>query len=108
MFLDHHNDAYCVVSYAVTEINMFNQYRQVALPTIGMYVGEILVAGLLDGGHRVVEGNPPPMTVVIEFDSVESAEAWYNSPEYQGFIGLQHGSTANTTAVLAEQFVMSG
>jgi len=35
------------------------------------------------GDIEAVEGDPPSGAVVLEFDSVEDARAWYNTPEYK-------------------------
>ena len=35
------------------------------------------------GGIQGLEGEAPDGVVMVEFDTVEDAKAWYNSPEYQ-------------------------
>ena len=44
-------------------------------------------------------------TVIIEFDSVEAAKAWYNSDEYQAVVGLRHAA-AESNAVIVAGFEM--
>jgi uncharacterized protein (DUF1330 family) len=34
-----------------------------------------------------LEGDPPDGVVMLEFDSVEDARAWYDSDEYQAAVG---------------------
>ena len=36
----------------------------------------------LYGAHETVEGAAAEAVVVLEFDDMASAKAWYNSPEY--------------------------
>ena len=35
------------------------------------------------GAQTPLEGSPPDGVVVLKFDNVEDAKAWYYSPEYQ-------------------------
>ena len=35
------------------------------------------------GAHEALEGEARPRNVVIEFESVEQAKRYFNSPEYQ-------------------------
>ena len=35
------------------------------------------------GKHEVLEGPPIEALAILEFPTFESAQAWYNSPEYQ-------------------------
>lgn len=50
---------------------------------------------------EVLEGEwPAHQTVVLEFESVEAAHAWYNSPEYQAALPLrQAAATANVVII---------
>lgn len=45
---------------------------------------------LYDPRTEVVEGESPfAATVIIEFDDLDTAKAWYNSPGYQAVVGLR-------------------
>lgn len=58
----------------------FETYRTRAAPVIAKYGGCYLAR---NGEVRVLEGQWRPRTVVVvEFPSLEQAEAWYHSPEY--------------------------
>src|SRR5262245_19567361 len=35
------------------------------------------------GATQVLEGDAPDGTVILEFESVEKARSWYESPQYQ-------------------------
>lgn len=75
--------------YMMAEIEVhdpadYETYRLKAPATIAAYGGRYLVRG---GDPQLVEGSTAPGRVVIlEFDSPEQAERWYNSPEYQAIL----------------------
>ena len=47
-----------------------------------------------DVSTEVVEGESPfPATIIIEFDSVAAAKAWYHSDAYQQVLGLRLASS---------------
>ena len=47
-----------------------------------------------DAKTEVVEGESRfPATVIIKFESLEAAKAWYNSPGYQAILGLRLASS---------------
>ena len=58
----------------------FAEYQQLAGPTLEKYGGRIIVGGT---DIEVADGNWSPIfMVVVEFESLERAKQWYNSPEY--------------------------
>jgi uncharacterized protein (DUF1330 family) len=58
----------------------FQAYRAHAAKVIGQYGGRYLAR---NGEVRLLEGQwQPRAVVVVEFPSLEQAEAWYRSPEY--------------------------
>ncbi len=93
--------AYIVANQTITDPETFEKYARAAGPTVAAHGGKLLVAG---PGSEVLEGNPDPATVVMEFESVEKAKAWYDSAEYQAIIGLRLASTTGWLLV-APQFV---
>jgi uncharacterized protein (DUF1330 family) len=71
---------YVIGNINVTDPDAFEQYRGMVPATIAAYGGKYLVRG---GVADVVEGDwTPYRLVVLEFESVERAREWYNSPEY--------------------------
>ena len=71
---------YVIGNINVTDPDAFEQYRGMVPATIAAYGGKYLVRG---GVADVVEGDwTPNRLVVLEFESVERAREWYNSPEY--------------------------
>jgi len=71
---------YVIGNINVTDPDAFEEYRGMVPATIVAYGGKYLVRG---GVADVVEGDwTPNRLVVLEFESVERAREWYNSPEY--------------------------
>lgn len=72
--------AYVMADVQVTNEEIFEEYRKLVPATVEAYGGKYIVRG---GESVVAEGNwTPNRTVVIEFESLEQAKAWYNSEEY--------------------------
>ena len=58
----------------------FAEYQQLAEPTVHQYGGKFVAGGTK---IEVADGNWSPIgLVVIEFESLDRAKQWYNSPEY--------------------------
>jgi uncharacterized protein (DUF1330 family) len=95
--------AYYVASYRVTDPEAFRQYAPAVTPTILAHGGEVLVA---DSQSEAVEGEPPPVTVVIRFPSKEALRAWYGSAEYGAIKHHRLNNTADGAVVFAEEFVV--
>jgi len=70
-----------IADIEVTEPEEFLRYRELSTAAASKYGGRFLVRG---GATDVLEGDwQPARVVVLEFDSVETARRWYESPEYQ-------------------------
>ncbi|PKB78683.1 MAG: hypothetical protein BZY88_17230 [SAR202 cluster bacterium Io17-Chloro-G9] len=84
--------------YDVNDPEGFQAYRNVALPTLEQYGGKFVGGGesveVLDGDSAA------PGFVVIEFESVEQAKRWYNSPEYQAVLPMRKNTT-NSSLILS-------
>lgn len=73
--------AFVVVEIEVTDSVKYEKYKQLAPPSIRKYGGRYLVRG---GEVQVLEGNwSPKRFVILQFESVDKAKAWWNSPEYR-------------------------
>ena len=72
--------AYLIGDIEVTEPDTYEKYRAGVPATVAAYGGKYLVRG---AQAEVAEGTwTPKRLVVLEFESMERAKAWYNSPEY--------------------------
>ena len=88
--------AYLISDLTVLEGEVFQTYRTRAAEAIAKFGGRYLARG---GEIRTVEGDWTPRNVVIvEFPSLEHAQAWYGSPEYAS--ALQVRDTALTRKMI--------
>jgi uncharacterized protein (DUF1330 family) len=72
--------AYVVVQISIHDPVTYEQYMQIAPPSIAAYSGRYIVRG---GASEVLEGSwQPRRLVILEFPSLEQARAWWDSPEY--------------------------
>ncbi len=93
---------YVIANYTINDSEAFEKYPPAVGPTIARYGGKLLVA---DRSVRAIEGSPKPVIVVIEFESVEAAQRWYDSPENTAVKGLRTSTTEGWLAI-ADEFVM--
>jgi len=90
--------AYVVADVAIHDADAFSRdYAPKVAGTVQSYGGRFLTSGKL----TALEGNPPQRFVIIAFDSLEKARAWYDSPEYQPLLAIRK-NTATTTMFIAE------
>ncbi|WP_295005813.1 DUF1330 domain-containing protein [uncultured Dechloromonas sp.] len=73
---------YIVAEVKVHDAEAIVRYRQLSTVAVEQYGGRFLVRG---GASEILEGkwSPPERMIVIEFESVEQAKRFYDSPEYQ-------------------------
>jgi uncharacterized protein (DUF1330 family) len=91
--------AYFIAQYVVKNPALYGEYSQGAGPTLAAHGGKLVS---FDVAAETVEGKPPgPQTVIIEFESVEKAKAWYHSPAYQAVVGKRLAATEGF-AVIAQ------
>lgn len=77
----------------------YDGYVQKVLPTITEAGGRLFV---VEDDAEVLEGKAPgSRVVVLEFDSVDAARAWYSSPGYQAIIGERHASAEADAYIVA-------
>ena len=65
---------------SVTDPEAYGKYAELAGPAIAKHGGRFIARA---GRYVQLEGKDRPRNVVAKFDSLEAAEACYNSPEYQ-------------------------
>jgi len=91
--------AYIIVEIEVTDPVGYEEYKKQAAATVKQYGGKYIVRG---GGCETLEGDwQPKRIVVLQFDNMERAKAWLNSPEYIEPRKQRH-RTAKTRMILAE------
>jgi uncharacterized protein (DUF1330 family) len=71
--------AYIIANVDVTDPERYKVYQQLSTHAMKTHNVKLLARG---GETLALEGNAPTRTVVIEFETMEAAEAFYNSPEY--------------------------
>jgi uncharacterized protein (DUF1330 family) len=72
---------YIIVDVEVTDPKTYAEYIKLVPSTISAYGGKFLVRG---GKAENLEGDwVPKRVVVLEFDSVERAKAWWSAEEYR-------------------------
>ncbi len=73
---------------SVKDPEKFAGYQQAAGPTVAMYGGKVIAGGT---NIEVADGTWSPVgMVVIEFESMDAAKKWYNSPEYSAIKSQRH------------------
>lgn len=73
--------AYVIFDIHVTDPAGYEGYKPLESAAVERYGGRYLVCG---GRSQVLEGEwPVDRLVVLEFDSVEAARRFYDSPEYR-------------------------
>ncbi len=91
--------AYLIVQVNVNDPKRYENYKKMVPPSLEPYGGRFLVRG---GKVENLEGSwNPARLVVIEFDSVERAKAWWGSNEYAEAKALRQ-ATADTEMVVVQ------
>lgn len=91
--------AYIIVDVKVTNPEVYQNYTKLVPATVEAYGGKFIVRG---GKTETLEGDwQPNRVVVLEFESVEKAKAWWNSGEYREPKALRH-SAAQAQMIVVE------
>ena len=89
--------AYVINDMEVTDAVTFDEYRKLSPATVALYGGRFLARG---GATQTLEGSwSPKRLVILEFPSVERAQAWLESPEYAPARKLRQMSTRSNLIV---------
>ena len=82
---------YLIGDIEVTDPDTYAKYVAGVPETVALYGGTYLVRGVQG---EVAEGSwTPKRLVVLEFESLERAKAWYNSPEYADLKKLRQSAS---------------
>jgi uncharacterized protein (DUF1330 family) len=96
---------YVIFAETVNDQAGMDAYQQKAIVSLIQAGGRPIV---VHDDAEVLEGQwGGSKTVVLEFDSVDAARAWYQSPDYQAAIPLRRAA-ANSNVVIVGGFEMPG
>lgn len=83
--------AFFIIDVKVHNADGMKPYADKVTETYKAYGGKAIVYG---GQAEQLEGTAPEGRIVIlQFDSIEKARAWHESPEYQSIIGYRHAAS---------------
>ena len=77
--------AYCMVHIEVHNDEEYGKYAALAGPAVAKYGGEFLARG---GATVSKEGKEWLRNVIIRFPDLQTAESFYDGPEYQEALGF--------------------
>lgn len=89
---------YWVAHVDVSDPQAYEAYRRANAVAFAKYGARFLVRG---GAQQLVEGRARARTVVIEFASLELAQACYDSPEYQAALALRRPVSEGDLVIVA-------
>jgi uncharacterized protein (DUF1330 family) len=91
--------AYVIVNIEVTDPVGYEEYKKLAAPAVAACGGKYVVRG---GAVDTLEGDwIPKRLVILEFESVAQAKAWWASSEYRTAKELRQ-KTAITDMIVVE------
>ena len=89
---------YWVAHVTVDDPAAYDAYRAANAVAFAKYGARVLVRG---APQEVREGSVRPRTVVIEFPTLEAAQACYDSPEYQAAKALRDPVSQGDLCIVA-------
>ena len=92
--------AYIVVDITVHDPIAYEPYKRIAHEVITAYGGRYLVRG---GAVDPREGEAPGRVVIVEFESMDRARAFYESAEYAPALAIRK-SVATSRLFIVEGF----
>ena len=91
--------AFVIADITVNDPEGYEDYKKLAPPAIAAYGGKYLARG---GKSEKLEGNwEPDRIIILEFESLETAKKFINSPEYSDARALRH-KTASSNMIVVE------
>ena len=89
--------AYVFAEVNVTDPGGMQQYRVKLPDTLAPYNHQVLISG---GKTDALEGDAPKTIVVISFDSMKDARAWYDSPAYQAIKPIRESAATSRVFIV--------
>ena len=94
--------AYVVADVDVSDPERYKRYMQLSPGAIAAAGGQFIVRG---GNPQAVEGGwRPDRIVVLRFDTVEAARAFYDSPLYREARAARAGATRRFDMIIVEGY----
>lgn len=91
--------AYVIFDIKVNDPVRYEEYKSLAAPAVAQYGGKYLARG---GRTETLEGNwAPSRVVILQFETIDQAKIWLNSPEYSRAKKIRH-DTANSEIIVVE------
>ena len=91
--------AYLIAEIVVTDPAAYEEYRRTAERSVAAHGGSYVVRG---GATETLEGDwRPSRIVVLRFESMAKARAWWTSREYEGSKAIRRRS-ASARMILVE------
>ncbi len=83
--------AYVIVDIEITDPEQYERYKTLAPATVAAYGGRYVARG---GATLSLEGDwQSKRLVILEFDSLDRAQAWHDSPAYRAARTLRQSAT---------------
>jgi uncharacterized protein (DUF1330 family) len=89
---------YIIAEVEVTDSATLQRYGAKVPETLAPFNHQYIIRG---GKTKSLEGEPPKGIIMIAFDSVEKAQAWYDSPAYDAIKPIRV-SSAKSRIFIAE------
>jgi uncharacterized protein (DUF1330 family) len=86
-----------ISEFEVTDAEGIRPYSQQVEATFTPFSGRYIARG---GKTASLEGEPPKRIVIIGFDSLEQAQAWYDSPGYRAIRPIRHKSATSRVYIV--------
>ncbi len=91
--------AYVIVDIEVLDPENYKEYVMLAPESVKLYGGRYLARA---GKTETLEGEwQANRLVILEFESIEKAKQWLNSPEYAPIRALRHKYAKTNMVVIA-------
>ncbi len=89
--------AYVILDIDVKDPTTYKEYAALAPATVAAYGGEYLARA---GRTEKLEGNwVPKRLVILQFETVDRAKQWLDSPEYAPVKRLRHEAATSNMVV---------
>jgi uncharacterized protein (DUF1330 family) len=79
--------AYVIAEIDVENLEGYDEYKPLANESIARHGGRFVARG---GKTEVFEGDWSDRIVILEFESLDAARAWYFSDDYQAAAAVRH------------------